>query len=254
MDFYQALISILASVSLSVLSNFIVLRRYSLIGDAFSHVALPGVALALALSFDIFWGALIFLILGAIFIYLIEKKTSFYLESLVGFVFLFSLALGKIFIKDEELIESLFGNIKSTSTNDLILAILVLFLILGALFKFKKEFILITFSEDLAANYRINKHRVNFIFLFLVSLAISLGIKIVGILLVGSYLVIPPLFGMLFAKSLNKLILITGFYGFLTSFISVLLSNYFEFGPTLVLVQSIFFFLGFLFKNLFKNI
>jgi len=252
MGVLEILIAVFTSICLSILSNFIVLRRYSLIADAFSHIALPGIALSLIFSIDIFWGSLAFLILGALFIYLIEKKTSFYLEAIVGFIFLLSLAIGKIFIKDQELIESLFGNIKGISLNDFILSTLILFFILISILRFKKELILVTLSEDLAANYKIKKHTIDLFLLFMVALAVSLGIKIVGVLLVGSYLIICPLFSSLFAKSFNQLILFSIFFGFLTSILGLIFSINlnFEFGPVLVIVQSLIFLLGFFIKNL----
>lgn len=253
MSSFSFLVAILTALPLSLLANFIVFRRQSLIGDAFSHIALPGIALAIFLKIDVILGALIFLILGSLLISFLEKKTSFYLEALTGFIFLISLALGKIFIKEEELIESLFGNLASTNFFDLLLAFIFCSLIIALIFRYRQELVLLTFSEELALAQGINKTKINLIFLLMISLAIALGIKISGALLVGSFLVIPPLAANLLAKNFNQLLIISSVFGIISAILGILLSFNHDPGPIIVIVQGILFTLIFIFKNTLKK-
>lgn len=247
------IVGLLTAISLSLLSNFVVFRRQSLIGDAFGHIALPGIALALWLKVDVFFGALAFLILGSLLISLLERKTGFYLEALIGFIFLISLALGKVFIAEEELIESLFGGLSKTSLTDFFLVFFFSLIIILLILKYRRELILLTFSEELALAQGINKTKINFIFLLMISLAVTLGIKIAGALLVGSFLIIPPLASGLLAKNFNQLLIFSSIFGGIATILGILFSFNIDPGPSIVIFQGLIFLLIFIYRNIFRS-
>src|SRR3989344_7689493 len=114
--------SVFVGVAAGYLGSFMVLRRMALVGDALSHVALPGVALALLFNVNPFLGAFATLFAGIIGIWLIEHKTELPVESLVGLFFTVSLAVGILITPDEHLIEVLFGDISSITLLDAALA------------------------------------------------------------------------------------------------------------------------------------
>jgi len=249
MEIQQIVITIISAISLSLLSGFVILKRQSLIGDAFSHIALPGIALALSLKIDIFWGALIFLLLGTFLIIAIREKIKIFLEAVVGFIFLLFLSLGKIFIEDEELIESLFGNIQKATTLDLGIAIIVCSFIIFTILKFKDKLAIISFSEEFAQAEGINVKKIDFIFLLMIAMAIALGIRVTGVLLVGSYLILPGLSCLLITKSFNRFLLLSGFYGIISSCLGIFLSRFIELGPAIVISQSLIFIIFFILKS-----
>src|SRR3990167_10554149 len=94
-----------------LLGSFALLRRMALVGDALSHVALPGLALGLLFHFNVFFGALAFLLFGTTVIWAIEHRTRIPVDTLVGVLFVVALALGSLLSPKEELLETLFGNI-----------------------------------------------------------------------------------------------------------------------------------------------
>ena len=97
-NFLQLISAVFIGLASGYLGSFMVLKRMALVGDALSHVALPGVALALLFNLNPFLGAFATLFAGIIGIWLIEHKTELPTESVVGLFFTFSLAIGFIFL------------------------------------------------------------------------------------------------------------------------------------------------------------
>src|SRR3989344_5401195 len=114
---YPLIVSAFVGLASGYLGSLMVLRRMSLVGDALSHVALPGLALGLLFHFNPFLGAFGVLFLSIIFIWLIENKTKLPTETLVGIFFTLSLAIGLIITPEPELLEALFGDVSKTSAS-----------------------------------------------------------------------------------------------------------------------------------------
>ena len=108
----------LVGASSGYLGSFMVLKRMSLVGDALSHVALPGMAIAITLAINPMLGALIALTLAVIGIWYLGEKSEIYPEALVGVFFTASLAIGILVTPEPELLEALFGNLESIGTMD----------------------------------------------------------------------------------------------------------------------------------------
>ena len=104
---FQILVAATVAASASLLGSFAILKRMALVGDALSHVALPGMALALFFKINPFLGAVVFLGVTVAGIWLVEYKSSLPLETIVGVFFTASLALGALIMPEHELIEAL---------------------------------------------------------------------------------------------------------------------------------------------------
>src|ERR1019366_740449 len=87
-------IALLVGIASGSVGSFVLLRRMALVGDALSHVALPGIALALAYHLDPFWGVIATLLAAAIVVWWLESKSNLPTEALVGLLFTASLAIG----------------------------------------------------------------------------------------------------------------------------------------------------------------
>src|SRR3972149_2293858 len=94
------------------LGSFMVLKRMSLVGDALSHVALPGMAIAIALGLSPMLGAFVALIIATIGIWYFQETSEVYPEALVGVFFTASLAIGILITPEPDLLEALFGSIE----------------------------------------------------------------------------------------------------------------------------------------------
>src|SRR5882672_4740684 len=88
---------------------FAVMRRMALAGDALSHVALPGIGVALALHLHPVFGAVAMLFFGALIVWTLEDRSRLATETIIGVIFSAALAVGSLFTSGEDLIEALFG-------------------------------------------------------------------------------------------------------------------------------------------------
>ena len=98
------------AVAAGLVGCFAVMRRMTLAADAISHVALPGIGVALLLHVYPIIGALVMLFLGTILIWVLEIKTKISTETVIGVVFTLALAIGSFLTSGEELIDALFGS------------------------------------------------------------------------------------------------------------------------------------------------
>ena len=97
------------AIAAGLVGCFAVMRRMTLASDAISHVALPGIGIALLLQASPLLGGMVMLVLGALLIWLVEVRTRIATETVIGVVFSAALALGALFTPGESLIDALFG-------------------------------------------------------------------------------------------------------------------------------------------------
>src|SRR5258708_749832 len=88
---------------------FAVMRRMALAGDALSHVALPGIGIALALHVHPLFGAAAMLLFAGLLVWAIEDRSHLALETIIGVVFSGALAIGSLITSGDDLLEALFG-------------------------------------------------------------------------------------------------------------------------------------------------
>lgn len=243
MNYLQLLTGVFVGLASGYLGAFMVLRRMALVGDALSHVALPGLALALLLEINPFIGAFAALLAGIIGIWLIENKTELSTESLVGLFFTFSLALGILITPQEELLEALFGDISKISSTDTILAVVLSVLVIAAMHAISKKFTLTILSADLGKSVGVNVAKVNFIFLLLVAAIVALGIKAVGTLLMGALVIIPAIASKNITSSMASYLTTSTILGLISLLGGIMLANNLGLppGPIVVLVSSAIF-------------
>lgn len=244
------IVGALVGLASGYLGSLMVLRRMSLVGDALSHVALPGLALGLLLHFNPFWGAFGTLFLAIILIWLIENKTKLPTETLVGIFFALSLALGLLITPEPELLEALFGEIAKISLPEAILASALSILTVFIGHRIYQKLILGTISEDLARSMGVQTKKIDFIFLLLVALIVAIGIRVVGTLLMGSLVIIPAAAAKNLSKNLSFYVGFSTFFGLISAVLGIWLSRFTAFspGPMVVLVGSAIFFTSLFFK------
>ena len=233
------------------LGSFMVLKRMSLVGDALSHVALPGMAIALILNLNPMLGAFVALTLAVIGVWYLSEKSDVYPEALVGVFFTASLAIGILITPEPELLEALFGNFEKISQLDGIIIAASSVLIFTLVSLISKKLLLGIVSEDLAKAEGIKMKRVNLIYLLLVGLVVALGVKFVGTLLMGALVIVPAVAAKNISTSIKSYQIFGSLLGVLSVVLGLLISSYFHFssGPIIVLVSIIIFLVSYIFKK-----
>lgn len=243
MVIYQLLVGIFISAAASLLGVFAILKRMSLVGDALSHVALPGIALAIYFKIDPFLGALILLFFSIVGIWLLEYYSNLSIDTLVGVFFTASLALGALLIPELELLEALFGDISTLTANDVWLSVGLSVFLMAILFTVHKKLALHMVSQELASSIGVKSKVIEFIYLLLFALGVALGIKFVGALLMGALIIIPAAAAKNITRSLHGFMGLSVFFGSLLAFIGVFVADYSGYppGPIFILTGTALF-------------
>lgn len=247
----QLITGSLIGLGAGYIGSFMVLRRMSLVGDALSHVALPGIAISLLLNINPFFGAFTALFLAIFGIWFLEKRTELPSETLVGIFFTLSLAIGLLLTPEPELLEALFGDISKITAFDLIITGALVALIFFVIHKISDGLMLGIISKELALALKIPVHKINFIFLLLVAFVVALGLKVAGTLLMGSLVIIPAAAAKNASVNLSQYTRLAICFGAVSAALGLLAARYFgiEPGPTIVLTAGIIFLGTFLFKK-----
>ena len=175
-----------ASVGLAAgyLGSIMVLEKMALVGDAMSHVALPGLALGVLLGFSPLLGGFLFLFVSAILIWHVSRVTKLSFETLVGAAFTLALAIGILLFKDLDALEAaLFGDIAQVTLLSAGIAIAASAAVILLTRLIYKKIVLGLISEELAISKGISIAKTNLLYLLLVSVTVAIGIQITGTLL-----------------------------------------------------------------------
>lgn len=249
--FYTLLAGSAIAAAGGMIGSFALLRRMALVGDALSHVALPGIALGLLMRFNPFFGAALFLIAGILIIWLVEHKTKLPVDTLVGVVFTLALAIGALLTPEEDILEALFGDITQLSSLDFIAALFISAFIIFLLLLFYKKLSLTLISKDLALSAGIKPHALELLFLAIFALGVAAGIKFTGALLMGSLIIIPAATARNIAGSMKGYLWLSAFFGILSAVLGILTSRFYGVppGPAFVLFAGFFFFISIFFRR-----
>ena len=233
---FSLIVGISVGFSAGYLGSIMVLEKMALVGDALSHVALPGLALGILFNFNPFFGAFAFLFLSAVAIWHLGRATKLSFETLVGAVFTLSLAIGILLVPAPDLLEALFGDITTVGLVDAIIAVIVSIIVVSVTQIIYRKIVLSLISEELATSTGINVARTNLLYLLLVSLTVAIGIKITGTLLVGFLVVTPAAAARTISSSLARYLVLSSIFGAICSVSGILLSTYLNLpaGPMIV--------------------
>lgn len=243
-------IALVVGVSSGAVGSFIILKRMALVGDALSHVALPGIALALLYGVDPFWGVLVFLAGAAVIIWRLEQWTTLPTDAIVGILFTTSLALGILFIPDAEILEALFGAFPQFSLPMFGAVIGAAVLCCTVIFLYAKRFLFAIASPELA-RLKDRQSYGGLILILLFSFVVALGIKLVGTLLMGALTIIPASIAKNISRSMKGYIVLSAVLGGVIAFLGALLAEQYGFlpGPTIILIGTAFFLISLVFRK-----
>lgn len=246
--------ALLASVMVGVLcpfvGNFVVLRRMSFFSDAISHSAFAGIAAGALLGIDLSLSSVIVAMLIALLIAFLSEKTTLSHDTIIGVAFSGAIASGMLVIGmlkgyRADLFAFLFGDILAITDKDLLLIFLVSIVTITLLLVFLKPFLQITFNRDLARVEGVNVRFFEYLLFLIIAIVITVSLKIVGIILVTSLLIVPAASAKNLASSMKRLFVLSSLFGVVSGITGLLGSIYLNSssGPTIVLVSIGIFFL-----------
>ncbi len=242
---------IFAALSASFLGAFIVAKRMALVGDVLSHVALPGIGLALLFDVNPIIGAAVFLVAAAFGTWLIEKRTMLPPDAIIGTFFTATLALGVLLVPNHELFESMFGNLFAVKYYDAIFIVIASVAIFLLTLVLSRRLTLSIAAPDLAKSIGAKPDIAYLCFLLLFALSVALGIKLIGSVLMGALTILPATSARNIAWSLKSFLGFSVVLGILMTSAGLIIANVFGFppGPAVILSGIVFFFISLFFKK-----
>jgi ABC-type Mn2+/Zn2+ transport system permease subunit len=194
-EIYSTILLLLTAVAAGLVGSFTLMKRMSLAGDVVSHIALPGLGLALLFGFNPLLGAAGALLLGTLLIWHLQKSSTLTTDVAIGVIFTAALAIGTVLTPNEDLIEALFGGFQSLNAIWFVTGLIAVAIIVGFVVAFRHKLIMSLFSPELAAATGVNVSRLNLYFLLIFSLTVLLGVRFLGALLVGALIIVPAAIG-----------------------------------------------------------
>lgn len=221
---------IIVSILCPIVGLFIVLRRNSMIGDTLSHSSFAGVAIGLVIGMNPILTAFLFTTFCAILIELLRGFFKKYAELVMSIVLTFSLGIAIILIstgKASGKVNSiLFGSILTVTKEDLFIIAIAGVITLIILSIIYNKLIYVTFDEEGAKTAGINVKLINYIFTILVGATISLSIKIMGILVISSIIVVPVATAMQLKLNFKKTLIFSIIFGLADILLGLVLAYY----------------------------
>jgi manganese/iron transport system permease protein len=248
------LVSVMVAAVCAVLSCYLVLKGWSLMGDAISHAVLPGIVLAYVLNLPLALGAFVAGLSCALFTGYLKANSRVKEDTVMGIVFSGMFGVGLvIFTKvetDQHLLHILFGNVLGVSAGDLIeTAVVACGTLLIVLLKWR-DLLLYCFDPNHARSIGLPVRVLHYGFLVLLSLAIVASLKTVGIILVIAMLIAPGATAFLLTGSFGRMLPIAAASAMASAVFGTLISFHIDgaTGACIVLTQALLFVLAFLFS------
>jgi zinc transport system permease protein len=242
------ILSVAMAIAAGLVGCFAVMRRMALAADPLSHVALPGIGIALALHIHPILGATAMLFFGALLVWVLEERARETTETIIGVVFSAALALGSLLTSGEDLIEALFGAGGSLSWAEVAGGLVAASATATFIAWQRDSLVVMLVSPDLARTSGVNVRRLNLLFLLTFALTIALGLRYLGVLLMGALVIIPAATGRRLAHNLAEMLTISVMCAVGATLFGSLLADWLrqDSGPPIVLVASAVFLLSLL--------
>ena len=247
----NAIISGIAiSLICSTVGLFLVLRKYSLFGDALAHSAFGGVALGLFLGFYPLWAAYVVSILSALALTKIRQKFDISGDAIIAILLSSGIAIGIVLISlsggfSIDIFSFLFGSVLLVSTENVIVILGLCAAILIILITGYKKFMYITFSEEQAQVSGIPVQKLNYLLIAIAGITVVTSMQLVGVLLVSALFVIPNVTAMMFKRSFKQTIILSMSFSVFSTVAGIMISYPLDIAPSgMVVLLAITLFVG----------
>jgi zinc transport system permease protein len=245
------ILSIAMAVASGLIGCFAVMRRMALAADPLSHVALPGIGVALALHIHPLFGAVAMLLFGALLVWALEDRSRAATETVIGVVFSAALAIGSLMTTGEDLIEALFGGAGALNLPEVVFGFVAATVIVLFTIRQRNRLVIMLVSPDVARTAGINVRRLNLLYLQMFALTIGLGLRYLGVLLMGALIIIPAATARRLARNLAGLLWIAIGLSIFATVVGTAVASQFhrESGPLIVVVAASLFLVSLLWRK-----
>tara|TARA_B100000989_G_C19507794_1_gene457319 strand:+ start:947 stop:1789 length:843 start_codon:yes stop_codon:yes gene_type:complete len=253
------LVAIIISVPTAMLSCYLVLKGWSLMGDAISHAVLPGIVLAYIFKIPLIIGAFVAGLFCSFTSSFISENSRIKKDTVLGVVFSGMFGVGLVLITkvstNLHLNHILFGNILGITNENLILTVSISFLVSFFLFIKRKDLMLFAFDEIQSNVIGISNKYLNVFLISLTSITVVATLSSVGIILSIGLLITPGAIVFLLTNKFDYMMILSVLITSVSAFLGVYASFYLDSSPapTIILILSFIFFVILVFKTTNKK-
>lgn len=241
----RALISGIAiAILCSVIGLFLLLRRYSLFGDAIAHTSFGGIAVGLLAGVYPIWTAYGVSLASALIITRIRERLKISGEASIAVLLSSGIAIGLVLISISggfsiDLFSFLFGSILLVSSDDTVLIVSLMGGILIIILLLYRQLVYSTFNEEQAQVSGIQVERINYLIVVLAGITVVTSIQLVGVLLISALFVIPNVTAIMYGKGFKNTMLLSIGFSISSVILGIIASYIFDITPsgTIVLVS-----------------
>ena len=237
-DFMQRalLVGTVIAILCSVVGLFLVLRRYSLFGDALAHSSFGGVALGLFLGVYPMWTAYVVAIISALLISRVKDRFNISGDAAIAVLLSSGIAVGLVIIGISggftiDIFSFLFGSVLLVSVDDTILILAMTGSILIVILAMSRQILYSTFDEAQARVSGINVSRINYMMIFIAGITVVTAIQLVGVLLISALFVIPNVAAIMVGRGFKSTVIISIVMSVSCVLAGIMLSYIFNIAP-----------------------
>ena len=242
---HRALISGIAiAILCSVVGLFLVLRRYSLFGDAIAHSSFGGIALGLLVGIYPLWTAYGVSIVSALIITKLKDRYNISGDASIAVLLSSGIAIGLVIIGFSggftiDIFSFLFGSILLVSVDDTVLILSLTGIILIVILLLYRQILYSTFNEEQAKVSGIPVEKMNYLIVFMAGITVVTSIQLVGVLLISALFVIPNVTAIMYGKGFKQTAIISISFSIFSVVVGILISYVFDITPagTIVLLS-----------------
>jgi manganese/iron transport system permease protein len=246
--------AVLVGIVCAVVGSFVVLRGMAFFGDALAHAILPGLAVGYLMGGGnrqvLFWWALGTAVISGLSIGAVSRSTRIREDTAIGIIFAGMFALGIALISTVrsytvDLAHFLFGDILGVTPTDIQLILIFSGVVIGLIFLFYKEFVLLSFDPVLAITLRLPVRFLENLLLVLIAISIVVSLQTVGVALMVAMLITPAATAYLLSKRLPVMMVLASGIASFSGITGLYLSFYLNIasGAAIVLTTTLIFFL-----------
>lgn len=211
--FIKALIAgIGVAIATSMVGVFVLWKRMAYFGDAISHSAIFGLGIATVVAVEPIYGIIFCALIFCFLIFILNKQNLYSYDTIIGITSCVLLALGMILIAlfptNINLESYLFGDLIVLDNRDILIIYIIAALVALAIFCWFKKLLLTAINKDLALISGVNVEKLELQFSLLTALVVAGLVKIVGIFLITSMIIMPAAIARNFAKTPISMLLI----------------------------------------------
>ena len=252
---------LLVSIACGIIGTFVVINRLVFISGGIAHAAYGGIGLGYFFQFNPMLGAILFSLVSALAMGLVQRKTRQRADTIIGVMWAVGMAIGIIFVDLTEgykadLMSYLFGSILAVPKSDLLIMLLLDLIIVVLVILFYKELLAISFDETFATVANVPVDAIYLTLMCLVALTVVMMMRVVGLILVIALLTMPAAIAGQWVKEMKQMMVLASILGMSFTTAGLWLSYWLNLtsGATIILVAGATYLLSIIVQPLVRRI